>query len=269
MEKYCVHFKDSGKIGNSGQPIFTCEPRELVLGEDAKICFVCDQYKSGKRDYEIEVREDIVDWLEGRRKRQGVGYPKKKTSSRKSRRSRKSEDDDEEEEEDSDSDSDSDSESLDDEPEEAEEEAEEGEEEAEEGEAEEGEEEAEEGEEESEDGHKPKKRPEPKSKKPAPKGKSPAKKVAPAPKGKPVPKKAAPADVTLEPEESELLALIKSKGDSGITQLALKDESPLEANKISKILLTLKDAGLITKEKVKVTDEKTGRATNTNLVKAA
>ena len=36
IEKICVHFKNSGKVGNSEQVLFYCDARDLVLGEEAK-----------------------------------------------------------------------------------------------------------------------------------------------------------------------------------------------------------------------------------------
>jgi hypothetical protein len=276
IEKICVHFKETKKVGNSGQELFYCDARDFVLGEDAKICFVCDEYKPGKNEYDEQIKQSIVDFLSGKRKREGKRWTKKKGSGKKSgsRKSRDEYDEDEEEEEPEGEEEEAEGEETEEEEAEGEEEEEEEEEGAkgakkkksEEGDEEEEEEEGEveEEEEEGEDGEKKKSAKAAPAKKPAAK-KSGTKKPA----SKEPTKSAKPAkEVALDKEDTELLDLIKSKGDAGIIQMNLKDESKLPSSKISKIVLKLKDAGLIVKEKTKVKDDK-GKTTITNLIKAS
>ncbi|MEX2715392.1 MAG: hypothetical protein Q6370_003715, partial [Candidatus Sigynarchaeota archaeon] len=74
-------------------------------------------------------------------------------------------------------------------------------------------------------------------------------------------------EIALEKDDLELYELIKSKGDEGIIQMNIKDESKLPPSKISKIILKLKNAGLIVKENTKIKDAK-GKSIVTNLIKA-
>jgi cobalamin biosynthesis protein CobT len=279
IEKICVHFKETGKVGNSEQTLYYCDARDYILGEDAKICFVCNEYKPSKNDFDEKVRQNILDYLNGKRKREGVRWKGSKRSSRStsSRKSRDEYDEDDEEESEGDEVEEAEEKEEVEEAEEKEEgeEAEEKEEGEEAEEAEDGEEaeEAEEGEE-GEAGKAGKKPDKGKSKKKP--EKKPAAKVIPgkAPQAtkaaKPVkPSKAAKPgkEVALEKEDLELYELIKSKGDEGIIQMNIKDESKLPSSKISKVILKLKDAGLIGKEMAKVKDEK-GKSIVTNLIKA-
>src|SRR5271157_2841805 len=99
IEKICVHFKDANTVGNSGQTLFYCDARDFVLGEDAKVCFVCDEYKPGKNEYDEQVKQSIVDFLSGKRKREGKRWTKKKPTGKRASSRKSSDDYDEDEDE--------------------------------------------------------------------------------------------------------------------------------------------------------------------------
>ena len=278
IEKICVHFKNSGKVGNSEQVLFYCDARDLVLGEEAKVCFVCDLYKASKEDFKEDIRQDIIDYLSGKRKRQGKRWVKRRTGGAKGTTRRRGEDYDEDDDE-----GESDAEEADAEEGEAEEEEAEEEEEGEEeegakkakpkgeGEEEESEEEEEEGEaEEDEDTPKSKSAKKGTKAKPAAKkAAKPAAKKAAKPASKPALKAASkPAkEIALEDDDREVYEIVKAAGPEGMTQVALKDQLKVQSSKISKIIQKLKDGGYISKEQTKIEDKK-GKPIITNLLKS-
>ncbi|MHA1370846.1 MAG: hypothetical protein ACTSRA_14180, partial [Promethearchaeota archaeon] len=99
--KICVHFKKMNKVGYSGQELYECKPRGLVLGEAAKICFVCDLYEEGSEYYDDNIKTEIIDYLNGKRKRKPKKWAKKKkmtTTTKGTKRKRKAKKEEEEEE---------------------------------------------------------------------------------------------------------------------------------------------------------------------------
>lgn len=277
IEKICIHFKETGKVGNSGQALYYCDARDFVLGGEAKICFVCSEYKPSKTDYDSEIRKNIIDFLNGKRKREGVRWKGNKRSSRSSssRKSREDYDDDEEEESEGEEAEETEESEESEEGEESEEseESEDGEEaegeepeESEEGEEPEESEEGEEGEEGEASATKKAKRIEKKTaKKPEKKGVASKAKPAKASKSAKLEKPA--KEIVLEKEDRAIYELIKSKGAEGIIQMNIKDEIKLPSAKLTKALLKLKDASLISKTPEQVKDDR-GKATRTYRIKA-
>lgn len=253
IDKVCIHFKDMKKAGNSGQPLYHCEARDLVLGESAKVCFVCDEYKPSKNEFDPEIRQDIIDYLSGKRKRQTKRWGKTKgagTSKGTTKRTRKDEYDEDDEE---DTDMETEADDVDsDELESDDGEAEESESDEIEGDELEGEEEEEEEEETGEA----------KPKKPVKAPAKPTSKTA----SKPAKKPAKASEDTLSDDAQEILAILKARGAEGILQSDLKNETDLASAKVTKALNELKAAGMLVKEPAKVADKR-GRQTPTSLLK--
>ncbi|MFX0101194.1 MAG: helix-turn-helix transcriptional regulator [Candidatus Hodarchaeota archaeon] len=237
IEKRCAYLKKSDMVGNSGQLLYICEGRDDVdtLGITAKVCFVCDDYRSGKEIYDEKIRQEIVDHLSGKRKRQAKRWTKKRKTTTKTTRKKKKDEDEEEEEEEEEEEADV----GDDVEEDAEEEEEDVE------------------DEDEEEVVKEKKKTAPKKK--AATKKKPTTTKAPAPEPESV-------EIEFTDDDNEILNVIKSKGKEGITQLDLKNEVNMPSSKISKILNKLSSSGHIIKEKAKVKNEKTNRIINTNLL---
>ena len=207
IEKYCAHFKPMNEESHAGNELYYCGARDLVLCDDAAVCFVCSEYKTGKDLYDDDVKKKITDYLRGKKRRHKKRWSRRKKKKTKKKTKKKSKTKKKEEEE---------------------------------SEEEEDEEDDEENEDEEEE----------------PKTSTKKSKSATEPK-----------EISLSKNESEILEIIKSFGDDGITQLDIKDETNLQSSKISKILINLKDAGLISKEKHKVKDKKTGKTKITNMLK--
>ncbi|MHA1791133.1 MAG: helix-turn-helix transcriptional regulator [Promethearchaeota archaeon] len=235
-EKLCVFFKALNEKGFSGQNLYYCEERDLVLGERAKVCLVCDDYKPGKEDYDPEIYQEIIDYLSGKRKRQTKRWTKKKQKKKATSKKKKNEIEEEEEEE---------------EEEESEEEGED-------------EDETEDEDEEDENVEKKKTR----KKKTATKKKSTTTGKKKTTKKKTKSKKVEVKKFVLEGDKKVIYDLIKEKGTEGLLQIELKNKIKMPSGKVSNIINELKDEGLIEKEKVKHINSKNKRPIYTNLLKA-
>ncbi|MBD3188466.1 hypothetical protein GF325_16670 [Candidatus Bathyarchaeota archaeon] len=224
--KICVHFKAMDEVGKSGDELYYCKPRDLVLGDGAKVCLVCTEYEEGDEEYDEDVLKDIENYLKGKRRRHRKRWSrrrkkKKKTTTKKA--PKKKEEREEEEELDEDIEEE---EELDEDIEEEDEEIDEEEDEI-----------------------------EPEEKTTKKKGK--------LPKLEPV---EVSVDIELDEDEQEVLNLIASKGDEGILQPRLTMETGLSSGVLSKIVNKLKDAGIVSKEKTKAESPKSKRVSVMNKV---
>lgn len=100
--KICVHFKAMDEVGKSGDELYYCKPRDLVLGDGAKVCLVCTEYEEGDEEYDEDVLKDIENYLKGKRRRHRKRWSrrrkkKKKTTTKKAPKKKEEEEEEEEE----------------------------------------------------------------------------------------------------------------------------------------------------------------------------